>query len=437
MVILADGTYSGDGNRDLDFLGKPITLRSQNGPELCIIDCQGSETEPHRGIHFHSGEDVESMVVGITITNGYEQMGGAIFCEWMGFTLKNCILDNNSATGGGGGMFIYGGSPLIQDCIIRNNVSHNYEGGGIWLRCAYPTFNRCEFVNNISHTCGGGISMQDRSEPIFLNCLFQGNNAMQAGGSMWIWDRSAPILKGCLFTENSARGGADLSITQNEKCVVLENCLLHHNVSESVGGAIAASSSKGGILLTNCTICDNSQLIGAVYANEMTSYDITNCILWGNKIGEEINQNSQIYCVNLPPEYAESRWQYITVNHTCIQGWTGEIGGEENFGDDPLFADPNSGDYRLLPGSSCIDTGINDPAGWIPVTDFLDNPRPLDGNNDGLAITDRGILESWPSSNEDPFILVSRSQVNFYANQNGSAPPRFSPFPSGTEALLR
>ena len=41
-VIVADGTYTGAGNRDLDFAGRDIHLRSESlDPSLCIIDCQG------------------------------------------------------------------------------------------------------------------------------------------------------------------------------------------------------------------------------------------------------------------------------------------------------------------------------------------------------------------------------------------------------------
>ncbi len=39
-VLVADGTYTGDGNRDIDFFGKAITVRSENGAENCIIDCE-------------------------------------------------------------------------------------------------------------------------------------------------------------------------------------------------------------------------------------------------------------------------------------------------------------------------------------------------------------------------------------------------------------
>ena len=69
-VIVADGTYTGAGNRDLDFLGKAITVKSANGPENCIIDCEGSSSNQHRGFLFHNGEGPDSVLDGLTITNG-------------------------------------------------------------------------------------------------------------------------------------------------------------------------------------------------------------------------------------------------------------------------------------------------------------------------------------------------------------------------------
>ena len=40
-VELAGGVYRGAGNRDIDFLGKAITVRSSGGPENCIVDAGG------------------------------------------------------------------------------------------------------------------------------------------------------------------------------------------------------------------------------------------------------------------------------------------------------------------------------------------------------------------------------------------------------------
>ncbi|MCK4412604.1 MAG: hypothetical protein KAY32_03575, partial [Candidatus Eisenbacteria sp.] len=57
VVALTDGTYSGPGNRDIDFLGKAITVRSLSGiAASCVVDCQALG----RGFHFHYGEDLVS-----------------------------------------------------------------------------------------------------------------------------------------------------------------------------------------------------------------------------------------------------------------------------------------------------------------------------------------------------------------------------------------
>jgi len=95
-VIVNPGTYTGDGNRDIDFLGKASTVRSTdpNNPNIVattIIDCNGTQEDPHRGFYFHNNEDANSVLVGLTITGGYgpraqiftnlESVGGAILCD--------------------------------------------------------------------------------------------------------------------------------------------------------------------------------------------------------------------------------------------------------------------------------------------------------------------------------------------------------------------
>lgn len=40
-VLVADGIYTGEGNHDIDFMGKAILVKSESGPDSCIIDCGG------------------------------------------------------------------------------------------------------------------------------------------------------------------------------------------------------------------------------------------------------------------------------------------------------------------------------------------------------------------------------------------------------------
>lgn len=71
VIELADGVFTGDGNRDIDYRGKVITVRSQSGnPETCIIDCGGIPDDFHRGFYFNEFETPEATLEKITIRNG-------------------------------------------------------------------------------------------------------------------------------------------------------------------------------------------------------------------------------------------------------------------------------------------------------------------------------------------------------------------------------
>ena len=43
IVLVANGTYTGAGNKNLDFKGKAITVRSENGPENTVIELMMTE----------------------------------------------------------------------------------------------------------------------------------------------------------------------------------------------------------------------------------------------------------------------------------------------------------------------------------------------------------------------------------------------------------
>jgi len=113
IIELADGLFAGGGNRDLDTHGKAITIRSANGdPELCTIDCGGTPADPHRGFEFHSNEGPDTVIEGITVTNGYSGSGGAVRCNGSSGgitfakpTLSDCRFVNNHVGGLGGALY--------------------------------------------------------------------------------------------------------------------------------------------------------------------------------------------------------------------------------------------------------------------------------------------------------------------------------------------
>lgn len=133
-VLLADGTYSGSGNRDISFAGIAIAVMSINGPDTCVIDCQGSRADPHRGFKFVNYESEEAVVSGVTIKNGYHEYGGGMLCS------SPFVIDN---------------APTITGCKFENN--HAEHGGGIYFYDSRSTITNCRFRNNSAIIAGGAI----------------------------------------------------------------------------------------------------------------------------------------------------------------------------------------------------------------------------------------------------------------------------------------
>jgi hypothetical protein len=169
VLELSAGTFTGSGNPDISFLGQDITVRSEGAdPAGCIVDCQGSAQDQHRGFLFVSGEGPSSVLEGITITGGFHEIGGCgVQCEGASPRFLNCIFSDNHGCWyeGDAGMSCQGGSPWLEDCQFLDNstagkVVWEFNGDGAGLRCyeSSPVLERCVFRRNVvSHlfdSCG-------------------------------------------------------------------------------------------------------------------------------------------------------------------------------------------------------------------------------------------------------------------------------------------
>ena len=68
VIEVQPGIYTGLGNRNIDYGGKAITVRSTNGPDDCIIDCASDPNNFYRGFYFHTNEGANSVLDGFKIT---------------------------------------------------------------------------------------------------------------------------------------------------------------------------------------------------------------------------------------------------------------------------------------------------------------------------------------------------------------------------------
>jgi len=220
IIYLAPGTFTGFGNRDLDFNGKAITVSGldPNDPNIVaatIIDCNGTETDKHRGFYFHSGEESNSVICGITITNGRHDYGGAIYCYQSSLYIHHCNLTANTAQQGGA-LFLsdLNGEVDMTDIIVVENIAST--GGGVYLKDSNDqnvvlincqiNFNRAEGKTEMYG--GGGISCKNVNLDI-SNSDFYGNFTYYEGGAILTGMNSQVNISECNFSNNRVEGVAD------------------------------------------------------------------------------------------------------------------------------------------------------------------------------------------------------------------------------------
>jgi len=150
-VIVNDGVYTGQGNKNIN-ISTGITIKSMNGPENAIIDCEGDGY----GFDLFSGP---FYVTGITIRNCYRKFqnpnyaqqgsygGGALSIHSTYTVLTNVRLENNNATGLGGAIFIYSDSVEIYNSTITNNQVKGV-GGGIYIQSANLKIGNSTTIRN-------------------------------------------------------------------------------------------------------------------------------------------------------------------------------------------------------------------------------------------------------------------------------------------------
>ncbi|MHC4500037.1 MAG: right-handed parallel beta-helix repeat-containing protein, partial [Planctomycetota bacterium] len=221
LVLVADGTYTGAGNRDLYFKLKAIAVCSENGPQNCIIDCNGTEAQHHRAFNFYSQEQ-NLLVQGFTITNGYAGRGGAISCEFSSPTIKNCTINGNVANGGGGIYCDWYSNPKIANSTITGNSAEmDYDrgpgvGGGIYSYGSLTITNSTITGNSAEgeYAYGGGIffvgDWYGNDTFTFSNCTITGNSAATWGGGIYCWLSSNLTITNCIFWSNEAPNGPQI-----------------------------------------------------------------------------------------------------------------------------------------------------------------------------------------------------------------------------------
>jgi len=322
--VAIKGGYAGFGEpdpnaRDIE-LYETILSGDLNGDDRLNFANNG-ENSYH--VVTGSGTDITVVLDGFTITSGNA---------------------NSSTVDHGGGMINSDGSPTITNCTFSGNstVDRYGGGGGMCNLGGSPTLTNCMFSEN-SASRGGGMCNFGGSYPTLTNCTFSGNWASNGhgGGGMYSRDGSLPTLTNCVFIGNSAEYGGGMRNWNSD------------------------------LTLVNCTFSGNSASRGGGIENWYSGPTLTNCVLWGNIDSDGMDESAQIDTTSIPSRQP-------VVNYSCIQGWTGALGGTGNIGDNPLLA-PDG--YHLEADSPCINAG-NPRGDYSGQTDIDGEPRVMLGRVD-------------------------------------------------------
>jgi hypothetical protein len=226
-------------------------------------------------------------------------------------------------------------SPTLFNCVFKENSAT--KGGGMRNYNSHPELTNCTIIDNLATDDGGGI-LNLNGDVTIKNCIFSRNWAGDAGGGIKN-ESCSPTLVNCVFSGNSAEFGGGM-YNRDWSSPTFFNCVFKENSAHEVGGGMR---------------------------NYKSNPVLTNCILWGNTApsGPQIHN------------YSGS--SSATISYSDVQGgWP----GAGNINANPLFVDPAIGDYHLLPGSPCINTGDPDYIAEPNETDLDGNPRVIGGRID-------------------------------------------------------
>jgi len=417
QIWVAQGTYTPDCNSDdPDGSGdRTATFQLINGVALKGGYAGSGEPDPDaRDIEAYEtilSGDLNGDDVGFTNNgeNSYQVVTGSgtnATAVLDGFTITAGNANGLGTYGYGAGMYNDQGSPTLTNCTFSGNSAK--RGGGMSNNYySSPTVTNCTFSGNEAWWTGGGM-YNTNSSPTVTNCTFSGNTLTSTyggfGGGMCNWG-SSPTVTNCTFSGNSALGrpggGGGGGMYNNGGSPTVTNCTFSRNYAWQGGGMVNFYFSSATV--TNCTFSGNAAgWVGGMYTAGRSSSTLSNCILWGNSALSE----SEIYGSQIYNDSGSS----ATVRYSDIQGgWP----GEGNIDVDPLFADPNNGDYHLKSEagrwdsngetwvmddvtSPCIDAG--DPA-----ADYSREPLP-----NGLCIN-MGAYGNTPEASKSPSLSETSS----------------------------
>jgi hypothetical protein len=299
IVFVDDGIYY----ENLLIDGKDIILQSLDGAESCVID----------------GGSNDSVII-------IENSDNSVIS---GFTIQNGL-----ASYGGGGIKI-SGSPLVEECIIQNNLAT--RGGGIYV-AGSPNIENNTIQNNTVTVAGGGIVSYGGEMIINNNLISQNHSDVYGGGIHVETSGFVEITNNRISANSSQRGGAICFHAENAGGIIKNNLVIE-NIAEYLHSDFGYQT--GNHELVNNTFAYNVADSIGIDLGQQCNAVLVNNILWENA-EEEIKV------------YPDTN---VDVRYCNVQGgWE----GEGNINVIPRFYGQSYGNYSITGFSHCVGAGIEE-----------------------------------------------------------------------------
>ncbi|SFE88518.1 putative Ig domain-containing protein [Spirosoma endophyticum] len=184
-------------------------IYNEFGSKPSLTNCVFSANSATSGGGLFNLTGSQAELIDCVISSNLAVSGAGIYNAFQaGCRLDNCKLVGNVATQDGGGIYTITNGSLVtlSSCTLSGNAAVN--GGGVYNDSGVPTLINCLIEDNKATGQGGGIYFtQMANYGSLTNCLLRGNSAQQ-GGAMY--NRLAsPTLTNCTISDNTAsQGGA-------------------------------------------------------------------------------------------------------------------------------------------------------------------------------------------------------------------------------------
>lgn len=130
-VLVADDNYTGSGNVNLQVIRKAISVKSENGPANCVIDCEHTPDTFGFYVNEALNKNNPAEINGFTIKDGGKALntGGSLKVGGIYSARSTLILSNNIITGhDGAGIHLWDCQSIIKCNTVSDNNGHGIHG---------------------------------------------------------------------------------------------------------------------------------------------------------------------------------------------------------------------------------------------------------------------------------------------------------------------